>query len=206
MYTYGYLFYIPVTTIFLFFSLFTGIRKRRTLGYYLVSCITCVYVNQMIDYAFFPIRTNSSVSITHIWSFINLRLDIQNWDTYQIVGNLLLTFPIGFLVPFAVHVTKKQSYKLTLLLSISIEFIQLVMIALLHIATKCFDIQDIFLNAIGGLAGCICFSLISRLIYILFKSLLPTKLKGHDLLSFILIVCCNYTAGQGTFTNLQKES
>ncbi|WP_408643172.1 VanZ family protein [[Clostridium] polysaccharolyticum] len=130
---------------------------------------------------------------------INFKLKFNHLDTYQITGNILLTFPIGFCIPFLVNTTKRKNYIFTLLLSASIEFMQLVLIITLHTIDICFDLQDIILNILGSFLGCICFSLISKLIKKLSIRYFPETKSGNDIFSFIITICNNYSTHQKTF-------
>lgn len=199
MLTYGYLFYIPVTLAFLLPIIITGVLKKRPLGFYLISIIICTYLNLVLKYSIFPIWLDGSQLFSSIAKCINFRLRFNNLDTYQIIGNIILTFPIGFCIPFLANITKKKNYIFTLLLSISIEFIQLVLIITLHTVDICFDLQDIVLNMLGGFLGCICFSLISKLSEKLSQRYFPKLNPRKDIFSFIITICNNYSTHKKTF-------
>ena len=54
MYTYGYLFYIPVNVIYVLIFAIKGIIKKRKKEYYLFVIIFGIYFNFFIEKAFFP--------------------------------------------------------------------------------------------------------------------------------------------------------
>lgn len=70
----------------------------------------------------------------------------------NIVGNVVLFMPFGFILPALVkRANLLHVFILTIMLSLSIEVAQLI--------TKLgsFDVDDLFLNTVGGVAGCIIF-------------------------------------------------
>lgn len=65
----------------------------------------------------------------------------------NIVGNILLFMPYGFFVSYYLKLDKKRlALFLVLIISLSIECVQLVI-------GRCFDVDDILLNLIGGMFG-----------------------------------------------------
>ncbi len=76
----------------------------------------------------------------------------------NLFGNIAIFMPFGFLVPILGR--KKRKFWFTALasfeLSLSVECIQLVT------KTGCFDVDDIFLNTIGGMLGYLVYALVQR--------------------------------------------
>ena len=76
----------------------------------------------------------------------------------NLFGNIVIFMPFGFLVPILGR--KKRNFWFTSLLSfalsLAVEFIQLVT------RTGCFDVDDIFLNTIGGMLGYLVYALVQR--------------------------------------------
>ena len=67
----------------------------------------------------------------------------------NVVGNILLFMPYGFFISYYLRLEKKDrwlSLGLIFLVSISIECVQLVI-------GRCFDVDDILLNLMGGMIG-----------------------------------------------------
>ena len=76
----------------------------------------------------------------------------------NLLGNVVVFMPFGFLVPILGR--KKRKFWFTALasfeLSLSVECIQLIT------KTGCFDVDDIFLNTIGGILGYLVYALMQR--------------------------------------------
>ena len=76
----------------------------------------------------------------------------------NLFGNIAIFMPFGFLVPILGR--KKRKFWFTALasfeLSLSVECIQLIT------KTGCFDVDDIFLNTIGGILGYLVYALMQR--------------------------------------------
>ena len=76
----------------------------------------------------------------------------------NLFGNIVIFMPLGFLVPILGR--KKRNFWFTSLLSfalsLAVECIQLVT------RTGCFDVDDIFLNTIGGMLGYLVYALVQR--------------------------------------------
>ncbi len=102
---------------------------------------------------------------------------------YQIFGNIALTIPLGILLIFLTNYTLAKRIFVTVVLCVSIEIIQLLLIIMLHLPYRTFDINDIILNIFGGIIGVIIFYLCS-LLYIK----LPAKNKNS---SYFHMVCQN---------------
>jgi glycopeptide antibiotics resistance protein len=94
----------------------------------------------------------------------------------NLVGNIALLVPIGFLVPFIYrHMTWKKSLTLAVAAGFAIEGTQ----ALLHVGI--FDIDDVILNALGVMIGYWAFA-------ILVKWMRPGKYKNIIIIAVIVIV------------------
>lgn len=76
----------------------------------------------------------------------------------NLFGNIVIFMPFGFLVPILGR--KKRNFwfasLLSFALSLTVECIQLVT------RTGCFDVDDIFLNTIGGMLGYLVYALVQR--------------------------------------------
>ena len=76
----------------------------------------------------------------------------------NLFGNIVIFMPFGFLVPILGR--KKRNFWFTSLLSfalsLAVECIQLIT------RTGCFDVDDIFLNTIGGMLGYLVYALVQR--------------------------------------------
>lgn len=163
MYTYGLMFYVPINTIYFLILLISGIIRRKRKEYYFFAFIFCIYMNVLIEKAFFPIFTNGARFYVSLSKYINLDVStLFAYTPYQIVGNFLMTFPMGILLTFIINARARTRILCSVLFSILIEFIQLLMIVSLHLIDVTFDINDIFLNVAGCLCGHIVFYLFCK--------------------------------------------
>ena len=99
---------------------------------------------------------------------------------YQIVGNILVFLIFGFII--SEYIKPKKIFPIlwtTIIVSITVELVQ-------HYIGRCFDIDDILLNIIGGILG--------YLLYIVLKGInkhLPNvfhKEGIYNLICFIIII------------------
>ena len=75
----------------------------------------------------------------------------------NVVGNIILFMPFGFLTSYYLDLEKKRyNILITLLISVIIEFIQLSI-------GRAFDIDDIILNIVGSFIGCLMYRVIDRI-------------------------------------------
>ena len=87
------------------------------------------------------------------WNPDSFTLDFVNgYSSRQIIENLILTFPMSCVLPFLVSIQNRRRFLVTVLLSFSIEWIQLLG-CMLGISLHSFDIKDIILDVTGGIAG-----------------------------------------------------
>lgn len=112
------------------------------------------------------------VLFTEIKRFIKYR-KILGTEAFvvNIIGNVLAFAPLGFLLPMLNKKYRKFIIMLLIscLFSLSIELIQL------SFKVGSFDVDDIFLNTIGGVIGYLAFSLIYKKCNLLRKSLVDDE-------------------------------
>ncbi len=88
----------------------------------------------------------------------------------NIIGNILLFMPYGFFASYFLRLDKKKiAFLLVLLVSLGIECVQLVI-------GRCFDVDDIFLNIIGGMLGYFLYRLLYRITDKMSKGAISTLL------------------------------
>lgn len=163
MYTYGLMFWLPINTIYFLILLISGIIKRRRKEYYFFVFIFCIYMNVLIEKAFFPIFTDGARFYVSLSKYINLDVStLFAYTPYQIAGNFLMTFPMGILLTFIINARSRTRILCSVLFSVIIEFIQLLMIVSLHLIDVTFDINDIILNVAGCLCGHLIFYLFCK--------------------------------------------
>lgn len=84
----------------------------------------------------------------------------------NLVGNILLTMPLGFLLPLIFKKINKVKWILIsgFLFSLSIENIQFILSLCLGFTYKIADVDDLILNTVGALLGYTCFKLLNFII------------------------------------------
>ena len=101
----------------------------------------------------------------------------------NVVGNILLFMPYGFFTSYYLKLDKKRvAFFLILLMSCSIEVVQLII-------GRCFDVDDILLNLIGGMFGYFIYRLLEIITDKMSRRTISTILIG---LLIILIVILLY--------------
>lgn len=170
-FTYGYLFYIPVNMIYIISVLVYGIKKKKSISYYIFAVIMAIYLNGMIPLVYFPIIIESPEIWGDLKNFVDMSLDFSNMGgLYQILGNILVTIPIGILLPLMIDFNKRERWIWVIWLSCALELVQLLIIYFAHSINLFFDIKDVFLNAFGGVIGCILFEILAKRSRIFFSS------------------------------------
>lgn len=101
----------------------------------------------------------------------------------NVVGNMIMFIPFGFFISYFLKLKKIYSvFILTLLTSITIETTQLLI-------GRVFDIDDIFLNIIGGLFGYFIFRIIYKIKFLKKESIY------NIIISVVLILIILYLLG-----------
>ena len=101
----------------------------------------------------------------------------------NVVGNMIMFIPFGFFISYFLKLKKIYSvFILTLLTSITIETTQLLI-------GRVFDIDDIFLNIIGGLIGYFIFKIIYKIKFLKKESIY------NIIISVVLILIILYLLG-----------
>ena len=129
----------------------------------------------------FQIVTSSDVSISYGSNFVPFK-EIMRYDFgttlffKNIIGNILLFLPFGF---FVSYILKSKDVILPLIISIicsiSVETVQLYI-------GRVFDVDDIILNVLGGIAGYFVYKGVHN-----FSSKLPKALRSEVFLDIITI-------------------
>lgn len=127
------------------------------------------------------------------WSTSNFILfkEILRYELFSsmffknVIGNMIMFIPYGFFVSYFLKIDKKRIViLLSLIASCTIEITQLII-------GRVFDVDDILLNVIGGLLGCLIYKIVERI-----KNKLPKFLK-NDIVYNIFVVAvvgliCSY--------------
>lgn len=94
------------------------------------------------------------VLFREIKRFWNYRKQLGMFATLtNLVGNILIFLPLGFFMPMA---SKQRSFLTTSFHSLALSFA--VEVSQLLLMVGCFDVDDLFLNTIGGMLGYITFA------------------------------------------------
>ena len=92
-----------------------------------------------------------------------------NYVVMQLLGNILMTIPLGIMLPFLIKDKEKKVYMAAaLIIPVSIELSQLVMGFVTQTMYRTVDIDDVMLNCLGIIIG-----------YRIYNRVLPQSLKNY---------------------------
>ena len=194
IYTYGYLFYIPISLICIAFFAIYGYRKKLPLQYYLMSIIAIVYINGAVKNVFFPLIIED-IEEFHILNNINIRLSFANRSLYHDIYNILLVVPMGIGVQYVFDLKLRGRVVLITILASSFELIQLLLLFTIRPITTIFDCNDIVLNVLGGLIGLIIVGIFNHGI-----SRIKRLSTSKTLLGYLYMVGKNCTEGKSSLS------
>lgn len=141
--------------LIIFFILFEILRIRGFNRLYPAGQICC-YISVILIYTVFARseRVNCGVVLEPFWSYKRLLSGGFSWMFWQILENILVMIPLGYLLAKVLYFSGRKGFSMVLisglcgmLLSIGIEVLQLV----LHRGITEFD--DIFNNTFGAVTG-----------------------------------------------------
>ena len=153
-------------------------RKKVTLLHAVLTALFILYITGVICVTLFPINYSDKVSpgfnimidklklipfevITKMFTQYGLFVSLV-----QVGGNILMTFPLGVMLPFVMPDRKKIFYPLCFLMfTFAIEATQFLLGYVLNTFYRTADIDDIILNFTGAMLG-----------YLLYK-IIPDKIK-----------------------------
>lgn len=165
LFTYSHLFYTPINVIYAILIFIYGLKQKKPYPYYVFAIIFAIYINAAINLVYFPIIRVPLNVWGNIWNFMDISFDFfEMGGKYQVIGNILLTVPIGICLPFVSGLKTHTRGFCVIGISLAIELIQLIIIYFSHSVTLFFDIKDIILNFAGGLIGILFFKMVSQLI------------------------------------------
>lgn len=167
-----------VILIILYFVIFYKKWKVKGKDVLFINTIMYVYLSFVLYFTLMPIVTSIPVSLNHL--LFNHHYKIMNLVPFidvlygrgdfirQIILNVIMTMPFGFLFPLMKSKNAKllKTILYTFLLSLIIEILQPIIIN----GGRTSDITDIITNVIGGIIGYI--------IYLIFKPL-TTKILDY---------------------------
>ena len=153
-------------------------------------------MNYLIKYAFFPIFIPQDELSIILMDFVNLNvLKMSSYTFYQIIGNILLMFPFGVLLAFITNFNYRERIFWSIITSVSVEFVQLLIIIMFHPINIIFDINDIILNLIGGVLGNIFFYLFCK-VYVK----IPNIKSQNSFIKYFSQICTNCANNKRSFS------
>lgn len=150
-----------VVLILLYLFVFYKRWKNNNL---FVNTLMYIYLCFVLYFTLIPIITSIPFIFNHSLGTINLvpfdDYINQRGDTIrQIVLNIIMLIPFGFLIPFVTNKKFNMCLLYTFIFIFLIEFLQ----PILH-GDRSFDITDIITNLIGGVIGYVFYLLFKRVI------------------------------------------
>lgn len=87
-------------------------------------------------------------NLTPFWEFANVIRNVERWFyVRQIIGNLVMLLPLGFMLPMLKEVTWKHILAVSFLFSVGIEITQFVT------GRGLMEFDDVFNNTVGAMIG-----------------------------------------------------
>lgn len=156
------------------FCFVIALKRKLTVQKHVLLLLFCGYLGLVIAVTLFPFPIQKEVimenkqynflynnfipfkGIIEVISTGDLNVMVRN-----IFGNILLTLPLGYLLPLMLNkiANIKSIFSIGLFFSIGIESIQFILSAILGYTYKITDVDDIILNVTGASIGYICFKL-----------------------------------------------
>ena len=100
----------------------------------------------------------------------------------NVIGNILLFIPYGFFVSYYLKLEKKRSaFYLVLIVSLAIEFVQLVI-------GRCFDVDDILLNIVGGMIGYYIYYILDKITNKMSRNTISTILISIIIILIVILL------------------
>lgn len=163
IYTYGYLFYLPITLFFLLIFIIIGKKNRQSYPFYICAFIALLFINIAINISIFPILIEDipefDISYNINWNILNFG---SGWRHNFL--NILLTFPIGFGMQFIVNTSFAKRIIVSVLCGMSFEICQLIILYTLKPINIFFDVNDLISNIVGAFLGVLFIQLINLII------------------------------------------
>ncbi len=171
--------------------------KRHSRTYLFFSGIFGIYLLMVAAVTLFPIplpRPGAQrSSVAHILAQINLiPLDFHRlfrysriWIFLEIFGNILMTIPYGFGLPFLTQIRPKKFIWAAMAIGFTIETTQLLLALIIGASYRQTDINDFLLNTLGALIGYGLFQGFAWLYLAVYKD---TELKKKGAFAYLLKV------------------
>lgn len=186
--------YILGGLVFLFLVLagILKVRRRKCNMYLLCFLIMYIYLCEVINLTQFPIYASEGMKEAmggqNVWREMNLIpfKTIADNLSKDVFLNILMTFPLGFGLPFLMKCSWKKIAFSGVILGVLCESGQLVSALWAGFTFRNVNIDDVILNLLGTLIGYLLFKIFSRI----FRwSCYKLKIKSNVILTYILKVC-----------------
>ncbi len=186
---YGIIFWLPISLILLLVFGRYGKINKFPMPYYVCLFLGIVYINLAIAVAFFPMHF-MDVPEFRVENNIRWLIDFTRQDKRHFLLNIALTFPLGMGVQFVTNMKNIPRFILVIVLSASIEIIQIIILFTFEPIDVFFDMTDVFCNILGGIIG-------YGMIYI-FNGVCkePKKRNIQSIWGYIVQVCSNCVNGK----------
>jgi len=84
---------------------------------------------------------------------VSIRVGMLDWIVPLLLGNLLIFVPLSFYLAFRFPGKERRSFAIVLAVSVGAEILQFLLIFVTRVDRRVTDIDDLILNAIGGIGG-----------------------------------------------------
>ncbi len=171
---------ISLRITYLYFNKKQFILYKEVISFGFILYILCLF--RVVTFSDVSWSTSNFTPFKEMLRYeIGSKLFIKN-----VLGNMILFIPYGFFISYFIKIKKPIiTAILTFIVSLTIEVTQ-------SLIGRVFDIDDIILNVIGGIAGYILFYLSS---HIKFNSLLQKNIFYNIITIIILILIVLYLKG-----------
>lgn len=175
----------PTATIFVFIISLIRVlylkknNKKFILYKELLSLIFVIYLLLLFELVTYKEIEYRSINLIPFKEIFRYSLNSSGFYK-QVLGNILLFIPLGYFISYYIKNVKTGTIIFSsILISIVIETVQ-------YFIGRCFDIDDIILNSVGGLIGFLVFAFLSSV-----KEKLPPIFQKdyfYSLTSLILVI------------------
>lgn len=146
-------FFVPISVLLIFLGICVAKKEKVSNWYWLTFMFGLTYINCAIDKLFFPIFYDNPKDEYMLENYLKISLEFTKLERVQSIYNILVTMPLAFVLYLICKRGIKTTALLTFAITVSIEFVQLIVILSLKPGNIWFDTRDIVLNVIGGVLG-----------------------------------------------------
>ena len=185
------LFYVFSGFLYIIFIIFCFIKKKFTLQFHILFFLLLVYINIVVGITLFPIPFDKRYIAFNVehgigrkfnfvpFMFIKDLISNVSRDRIPVFGNMVLLFPLGYLVPIIFKKINNlvKTALVGLVIAIGIETLQFIISYFLGFKYRSVDVDDLILNTTGAVIG----YLILRLMIPVVEKFFDTKLETKPL-------------------------